>query len=76
MNESKPKFFHTINANGQIDKQGMILWANPSSVTVQLFSWIDGRPTNRQTFERQAMNTWRFYESKAEWLKAGANVFA
>lgn len=71
----KTKFFHTISDNGHIDKQGVILWSNSSSVTVQLFSWVDGRPTQRQTLDASQLGKWRFYESKGAWLNAGSAVF-
>jgi len=69
-------FFHTLDKEGQIDKQGMILRQTPCFVTVQLFSWLSGLPNGQKTFNIYDTKTWRFYESKSEWLSAGDKVFA
>jgi hypothetical protein len=69
-------FFHTLDKQGQIDKQGMILRQTPCFVTVEFFSWIDGLSNGQKTFDIHDIKTWRFYQSKAAWLDAGDKVFA
>jgi hypothetical protein len=69
-------FFHTLDKQGQIDKQGMILRQTPGFVTVQLFSWLSGLPNGQKTFNIHDTKKWRFYESKLEWLSAGDKVSA
>jgi hypothetical protein len=78
MNQSQNKFFHILDLDGKIDKQGMVVHRNHTSchATVQFFSWIDGLPNGRQTFAESEMRNWRFYQSKSAWLKAGDRVFA
>ena len=78
MKQSDQKFFHILDRLGQIDKQGMVLNRNPNTdrVTVEFFSWLDGTPNGRKTFDQAATKTWRFYQSKADWQHAGDKVFA
>jgi hypothetical protein len=76
MKQSDQKFFHIFNRRGQIDKQGMVLSCSPNRVTVEFFSWLDGTPNGRQTFDQEATETWRFYKSEADWKHAGDKVFA
>ena len=67
----KEKFFHTIDEDGEIDMQGMVLSRSLNRVTVQLFSWLTGFPNGEKTFtELDALN-WRFYKTEGEWLNAG-----
>ena len=76
MKKSQKKFFHTLNENGQINKQGMVLSQSPDRLTVEFFSWLDGLPNGRQSFDQKDTTTWRFYNSKAAWQHAGDKVFA
>ncbi len=76
MIEARQKFFHILDQHGQIDKQGMVLSRRPNQVTVEFFSWLDGLPNGRKTFDQSAITTWRFYESEAAWQHAGDKVFA
>ena len=78
MNETQKKFFHILDQHGLIDKQGMVLNRNLNTerVTVEFFSWLDGTPNGRQTFDQEATETWRFYKSEADWKRAGDKVFA
>ena len=76
MKQSDQKFFHILDQRGQIDKQGMVLSCSPDRVTVEFFSWITGLPNGQQTFDQDAIKTWRFYQSKADWQHAGDKVFA
>ena len=76
MIKAQQKFFHTIGNDGQIDKQGVVLSRRPDQVTVEFFSWLDGLPNGRRTFDEESTTTWRFYESKAAWKHAGDKVFA
>ena len=75
MARRQQKFFHTLDTDGQIDKQGMVLSQTSSQVTVEFFSWLDGLPNGKQTFGQDETMTWHFYESKAEWQNAGDKVF-
>ena len=78
MKQSQKKFFHIVDLDGNIDKQGAVVHCNPVSchVTVEFFSWIDGSPNGRKTFAESEMQKWRFYESEATWRNAGDKVFA
>ena len=76
MNQTQQKFFHIIDQRGQIDKQGMVLSRSLDRVTVEFFSWLDGTPNGRQTFDQVATETWRLYKSESDWKHAGDKVFA
>jgi predicted dithiol-disulfide oxidoreductase (DUF899 family) len=76
MKQTQQKFFHIIDQRGQIDKQGMVLSRSLDRVTVEFFSWLDGTPNGRQTFDQVATETWRFYKSDTDWKHAGDKVFA
>jgi hypothetical protein len=76
MTKAQQKFFHILDKNGHIDKQGMVLSQNPDRITVEFFSWLDGLPNGQKTFDQDAITTWRFYESEAAWQHAGNKVFA
>lgn len=76
MTQTQQRFFHTLDQRGQIDKQGMVLSRSPGRVTVEFFSWLDGLPNGRQTFDQANTSAWRFYDSKAAWQHAGDKVFA
>lgn len=76
MTQTQQKFFHTIDEDGQINKQGMVLNRSSDRVTVEFFSWMTGLPNGQQTFDQADTSTWRFYDSKSAWLSAGDKVFA
>ena len=55
------------------DWQGQVLSEiAPGVFLVQLYSWIDGEPTDRRVVEISAMASWRFYETAAQWREAGS----
>ena len=59
----KDKWFHTREPETrQIAYQGRVLdYLPPRLVLVQLFSWIDGRPTSQKLLE--VTGDWDFYET-------------
>jgi len=59
----KDKYFHTRRPEtGEIINQGRVLdYLPPRLVLVQLFSWIDGRPTAQKLLE--VTDHWTFYET-------------
>ena len=59
----KDKWFHTRDPETKhIDYQGRVLdYLPPRLVLVQLFSWIDGRPTAQKLLE--VTDHWTFYET-------------
>ena len=56
--ESKPHnglidmYLHTLDDEGKICWQGCICHVDGDVVLVQLFSWLDGRPTNIETMQK------------------------
>lgn len=68
------KFFHTLE-NGTISKQGMIISKNKTTARVQLFSWIDGEPTDEITVPLEELKEWIFYKTQGDWLHVGDNLF-
>jgi hypothetical protein len=76
MTTSTQKFFHTLDSQGHIEKQGEVISRNQNRITVEFFSWMDGLPNGQKSFDIEATKTWRFYESEAAWNRAGDKVFA
>jgi len=59
----RDKWFHTYKEDGDITYQGHVLdYLPPRLVLVQLFSWLDGRPTCQKLLE--VTNDWSFYNTK------------
>ena len=59
----RDKWFHTYKEDGNILYQGHVLdYLPPQLVLVQLFSWLDGRPTCQKLLE--VTNDWNFYNTK------------
>jgi len=64
------KFFHTCEPKTrEIVFQGRVLdYQAPRTVLVQLFSFIDGRPTCQRLLE--VTDSWDFYDSNDDMLDA------
>ena len=59
----RDKWFHTYKEDGNILYQGHVLdYLPPQLVLVQLFSWLDGRPTCQKLLE--VTNDWSFYNTQ------------
>ena len=60
------KWFHSFK-NGKIVWQGQVLSKESNNTfLVQLYSWIDGMPTNQHLVFLSEMKNWRFYNSDKE----------
>ena len=69
------KYFHSIK-DGKVDWQGKVLSELPDhKYLVQLFSWLDGAPTNQEIVGLDDMDNWRFYMTHAVWVDAGDKTF-
>lgn len=69
------KYFHSIK-NGQVHWQGKVVSELPDSkYLVQLFSWLDGAPTNQEIINLSDMENWRFYATHSSWVNAGDKTF-
>jgi hypothetical protein len=44
-------------------------------VVVQLFSWLDGCPTDQRTVSLDDMKTWDFFATHGEWIAAARAYF-
>jgi len=59
----RDRWFHTYKENGDITYQGHVLdYLPPRLVLVQLFSWLDGRPTCQKLLE--VTDDWSFYDTQ------------
>lgn len=68
------KFIHTYK-DGEIQFQGTILGiSEDGEFEVQLFSFIDGSPTDVKFFPSSAIENWEFYDSEKEWVEAYQNI--
>lgn len=76
MKFSEPKFFHTLCKDGHINEQGIVLDRKSGRVTVELFSWLTGLPTETQTFDESETKSWIFYFSESAWKQKGNKVFS
>jgi hypothetical protein len=54
-------YFHSRGDRGQIVWQGEVVARVGDAYLVQLFSWLDGRDTNRKVVPVSVMSTWTFY---------------
>lgn len=64
-------YVHTKDAEGSITYQGRIVrQMKPGVYLMQLFSWLDGRPTKQIVVQVDDMAGWDFYESAEEWRAA------
>ena len=64
----KGKFFHSK----AIDWQGQIVdELAPGYFLLQLFSWLDRRPTDQVTVALADMRGWKFYHSNEAMAEAG-----
>jgi len=65
-------FLHTFEEDGSVNYQGRIIGVEGDSMLVQLFSWIDGRPTNVVPMERSFIYSpsCRLYATNADMLAA------
>jgi len=67
------QYFHTVK-DGEIRLQGKIIDSDEKGmVLVQLFSWFDGRPTDREWWVEQDLEGARFYDSASHWNRAADN---
>lgn len=66
-------FLHTVTEDGEINLQGKVVAQTGSLLVVQLFSWLDGRPTNIVTVpisETSHGGSVRLYTTRELWLEA------
>lgn len=76
MSSGQHKFFHTVDRQGHVDQQGMVLRRDDGKITVQLFSWLTGLPNGTQEFNESETQQWLFYCSEYAWRRAGDKVFS
>jgi hypothetical protein len=69
----KGKFFHSMKSDDKaIHWQGQIVdELTPGYFLLQLFSWLDGRPTDQMTVALADMRGWKFYTSQEAMVEAG-----
>lgn len=54
--------FHSLGTDGKIEWQGYVVaQVQPGWFMVQLYSWLDGRQTNRKLVPFEKMVDWLFY---------------
>lgn len=64
------KFFHSY-VGKKINWQGHVLDYIDGMYLVQLFSWLDGHPTNQILVDFKKMKNWKFYDNQEQWVDAG-----
>ncbi|MFA5706437.1 MAG: hypothetical protein WDA41_08800 [Candidatus Neomarinimicrobiota bacterium] len=61
------KWFLSFTEEGKINWQGYILKDEGNGCyLVQLYSWLDGKPTKQIVVKSTDMNTWNFYDTDAQ----------
>jgi hypothetical protein len=75
MDSKKGKFFHTVDEDGEMAMQGVVLEQANGRVMVALFSWITGEPTSEETFTELETAEWKFYQTEHQWRNAGDKTF-
>lgn len=66
-------YFHSYSLeNGKpvMRCQGRIVSYGDGWCLVQLYSWIDGAPTNRVLTTLAEMKDWKLYQHEDDWLEA------
>jgi hypothetical protein len=70
-------WFHSLDNRGAIDWQGKIVGEpRPGVCLVQLFSWLDGRPTVQRLVPVVAMCGWSFYRTNVAMRAVGDRLVA
>jgi hypothetical protein len=75
MGTEEGKFFHTVDEDGEVEMQGIVLGRSNGRVTVELFSWITGEPVSEETFTELETERWKFYKTENQWIDAGDKTF-
>lgn len=75
MGQTQAKFFHTLDENGEVEMQGVVLERAGGRVTVELFSWLTGEPVEEKTFTELETKRWKFYKTEKQWQDAGDETF-
>lgn len=69
------KFFHSFDEDNKLNWQGRVLHSMPDEYfLIQLYSWLDGRPTAQRIISFKDMINWIFYASKEEWGWAADDI--
>ena len=68
----KGKWFHSFNDDGDVEWQGQILSVSSDCYNVQLYSWIDGSPTDVRTLGKDVEVV--FYDTNEEMREARENL--
>ena len=73
----KGRFFHTYKEGGVVHWQGVVLSTTKDHLEVQLFSWLDGHPTDilvlpksETIWDDKKQTGWKFYADREAWLHA------
>jgi len=67
------KWFHSV-VNEMVSWQGHIRsMVAPGNYAVQLFSWLDGSPTEQRIVNVNDMSAWLFYDSNDQMIAAWEN---
>ena len=65
-------FFHTYSVRGVREWQGQIEEeVEPGVYRVQLFSWIDGRPTDERTLTCTEWGSVMLFDNEDTWRESG-----
>lgn len=68
-------FFHSWKPDGVLALQGRVVAELPNGkIVAQLYSWLDGEPTDRLTFTRAEADNWTFYRTEQEWRDEGLRL--
>lgn len=54
--------------------QGQILTVRAGLAVIQMHSWLDGAPTNRELVPADALSAYDLFTDEASWCAAGSNV--
>ncbi|HEY0460393.1 MAG TPA: hypothetical protein VGC97_14745 [Pyrinomonadaceae bacterium] len=69
-------FFHSKNSNGDFNWQGQVVKVLPNgSSVIQLYSCLDGSPTETKTVRPSEMQDWTFYRTEQDWLDAASAYY-
>ena len=63
------KYFHSINQNGELIWQGKVVGEpGEGKYLIQLFSWLDGHPTEQRLIKLDEMTDWLFYSTHDDFM--------
>lgn len=76
--EQSDVYFHSLDENGDIEKQALLLTKGPSKSLIVYFSWVMGEENGEEWVRNDELHDpskWRIYFDRREWLTEAYRLF-